>query len=113
MTALLNRGNPANTPFPSLCSLLAHHAARTPDAPAILAPGRGALSYAALQAQAGTIGRALRAAGLGPQDRIAVVMPNGAEMAVAVLCIATYAVCAPLNPAYGAAEIGDYLAALH
>ena len=99
-------------PFPSLPDMLEYHARRRPDAPAILAPGRAALTYGALQARIDTVGHALRAAGIGPGERVAVVMPNGAEMAVAVLGVAAHAVCAPINPAYGAEELGRCLGAL-
>ncbi|GAC1347342.1 MAG: hypothetical protein NVSMB18_32030 [Acetobacteraceae bacterium] len=99
-------------PFPSLPHLFEHHARHRPDAAAILAPGRAALTYAGLQAQVDAVGRTLRAAGIGRQGRVAIVMPNGAEMAVAILAVATHAVCAPINPAYAADELGRYLDAL-
>ena len=51
-----------------------------PDAPAILAPGRTPLTYASLWRQIErTIGE-LRALGIGPGDRVALVLPNGPEM---------------------------------
>ena len=54
----------------------------------------------------------MRTVGIGPQDRIAVVLPNGPEMAVAVLSVAASAACAPMNPAYGVAELDRYFADL-
>jgi acyl-CoA synthetase (AMP-forming)/AMP-acid ligase II len=50
--------------------------------------------------------------GIGRHDRIAVVIPNGPEMAVAILAAAASAVCAPMNPAYEVAELDRYFAAL-
>ncbi len=44
-----------------------------------------------------------------PATRVAIVLPNGPEMAVAFLGVASGAVCAPLNPAYRAAELRFYL----
>ena len=58
------------------------------------------------------MGRTLRAMGIGRHDRVAVVLPNGPEMAVAILTVAASAACAPLNPAYGAEELDRYFADL-
>ena len=38
--------------------------------------------------------------GVGRGDRVAIVLPNGPEMAAAFLGVASGAVAAPLNPAY-------------
>jgi acyl-CoA synthetase (AMP-forming)/AMP-acid ligase II len=91
-----------------LLPLLELQAKRIPDAPAILAPGRAPLTYGGLHQHVGEMERALRALGIGPQDRMAVVLPNGPAMAVAILTVAASAVCAPLNPAYGADEVDRY-----
>jgi acyl-CoA synthetase (AMP-forming)/AMP-acid ligase II len=95
-------------PFSSLPELLEHQADRIPDAPAILAPGRAPLGYGRLYQHIEQTGRALRAMGIGRHDRAVVVLPSGPEMAVAVLAAAASAVCAPLNPAYGADELERY-----
>src|SRR4029453_16381105 len=79
---------------------------------AILAPGRHALTYNRLHQHVEETWRVLRAMGVGPGDRIAVVLPNGPEMAVAIVAVATRAACAPLNPAYGAGEMDRLLEAL-
>jgi acyl-CoA synthetase (AMP-forming)/AMP-acid ligase II len=50
--------------------------------------------------------------GIGRRHRMAVVLPNGPEMAVAVLSVAASAMCAPINPAYGAEEMDRYFADL-
>jgi amino acid adenylation domain-containing protein len=55
----------------------------------------------------------LHTMGLGCNDRIALVLPNGPEMAVAFLATAAGATCIPLNPAYSANEFDSYLADLH
>ena len=96
----------------SLHHLLEHQAGRFPNAPAILAPGRTALSYARLYHHIDQMGCVLRAMGIGRRDRVAVVLPNGPEMAVAVLSVAASAACAPMNPAYSAEELGRYFADL-
>jgi len=57
---------------------------------------------------AGTV-EALNAAGVGRGDRVAIVLPNGPEMATAFLGVAAGATAAPLNPAYTEAEFRFYL----
>ena len=95
-------------PFASLPQLLEYHAKRIPEALAILAPGRPPLSYGRLHRRIEETGRRLRVTGIGPSDRVAVVLPNGPEMAVATLAVASRAVCAPLNPAYATTELDKY-----
>src|SRR5262249_55421 len=50
--------------------------------------------------------------GIARHDRVAVVLPNGPEMAVAILTVAANAACAPMNPAYGAEGLDRYFADL-
>jgi acyl-CoA synthetase (AMP-forming)/AMP-acid ligase II len=50
--------------------------------------------------------------GIIRHDRIAVVLPNGPEMAVAILTVAANAACAPINPAYRTEELERYFAHL-
>ena len=90
----------------TLNALLASGAA---SAPAIRAPGRPALSYAGLRdLAAATIAR-LNGIGIGRNDRVAIVLPNGPEMAAAFIAIGAGATTAPLNPAYRADEFNFYL----
>ncbi|MCA3413949.1 MAG: AMP-binding protein [Roseomonas sp.] len=90
----------------TLNALLANGAA---GAPAIRAPGRPALSYAGLRdLAAATIAR-LNGIGIGRNDRVAIVLPNGPEMAAAFIAIGAGATTAPLNPAYRADEFNFYL----
>jgi acyl-CoA synthetase (AMP-forming)/AMP-acid ligase II/acyl carrier protein len=58
------------------------------------------------------MGRTLRSMGIGRGDRVAVILPNGPEMAVAILSLASSATCVPMNPAYGIEELDRYFAAL-
>ena len=53
--------------------------------------------------------RSLNELGIGRGDRVAIVLPNGPEMATAFLCIASAAASAPLNPAYRQDEFEFYL----
>src|SRR5262249_33265262 len=99
-------------PFLCLPDLLHHQAQRTPNAPAILAPGRAPLIYSRLCRHIDDIGRELRAMGIGRHDRIAVVLPNGPQMAVAILAVSAGAACVLMNPAYGTEELDRYFADL-
>ena len=79
------------------------------DATAIAAPGRTALDYRGLRAQVAAATAALNAAGLGRNDRVAIVLPNGPEMATCFLSCASAVTSAPLNPAYRGDEFEFYL----
>ncbi|MFV2196812.1 non-ribosomal peptide synthetase [Nocardiopsis sp. LOL_012] len=89
--------------------MLRSRADHRPGAVALRAPGRADLTYAALLRRVEEIGSALNTAGLGRGHRIAFVLPNGPEMAVAYLGIAAYAQSAPLNPSYTPSELDFYL----
>jgi acyl-CoA synthetase (AMP-forming)/AMP-acid ligase II/aryl carrier-like protein len=92
-----------------LINLLAPHASR--DAPAILAPGRPTLTHEGLQYEIARTHQSLAAAGIARGSRIALVLPNGPQAAVATLAVASYAACIPLNPAYRTAELRSCLLA--
>jgi len=79
------------------------------NAPAIGAPGRPWLSYGAFAALIASTGAAINAAGAGRGDAVAIVLPNGPEMAAAFCAVAAYATSAPLNPDYKADEFRFYL----
>lgn len=78
------------------------------DQPAILAPGRPPITYAALRANVADLAAQLQALGLARGERIALALPNGPEMAVAFLATATAATAAPLNPRYRQEEFAFY-----
>lgn len=99
-------------PFLRLPDLLEHHARRIPDAPAFLAPERRPLSYGRLHQHIETIGCALRSIGIGAADRVVVMLPNGPELAVAIVSVASHAACAVVNTAYAAEELERYFAEL-
>ncbi|MDY7021714.1 MAG: AMP-binding protein, partial [Cyanobacteriota bacterium] len=66
------------------------------------------LTYLSLYQQIQSIGIQLKSINISRNDRVAVALPNGAEMAVAFLSIASVATCAPLNPAYRVQEFEFY-----
>jgi len=101
--------------LPSLClhQLLKIQAENNPDAIAIAAPDRPHLTYLQLWVQVNDIVAQLNAIGIGRNDRVAIALPNGPEMAVAFLASASGGTCAPLNPAYKASEFDFYLSDLN
>jgi len=99
-------------PFKTLPELLAHQAKVFSASPALEAPSRQALSYESLWQQVLSTVNVLQAAGVRPTDRIALLLPNGPEMAVAFLAAASAASAAPLNPAYRAKELEFYFSDL-
>ncbi len=86
--------------------LIAHHA---DTANAIGAPGRSWLSYLGLREHCAKVKEDLHQIGIGRGDRVAIVLPNGPEMATAFISVTQVATTAPLNPAYTYEEYIFYL----
>jgi len=79
-------------------------------AAAIRAPdGRPTLRFDALRALCARTVAALNGVGIGRNDRVAIVLPNGPEMATSFLAVACAATTAPLNPGYREDEFSFYL----
>lgn len=100
-------------PSATLADLAARQAQQQPDAIAIEAPDRQPLTYAGLHSHLMQIGAGLLGMGIAPGDRVAIVLPNGPEMATAFLAVAGVAASAPLNPDYRAEELEFYLSDLN
>lgn len=97
-------------PLPAtLAELLRDRAAAWPAAPALLAPGRSPLDYRALHRLVGRTGQRLAELGIGRGHRVALVLPNGPELAAAFLAVASHACAAPLNPALQEDEFAFHL----
>jgi acyl-CoA synthetase (AMP-forming)/AMP-acid ligase II len=97
---------PANTVFGLLSS-------KSDKDIAIGALDRKSLTFGDLRSLAERTVSALNAVGIGRGDRVALVVPNGPEMAAAFVAIACGATTAPLNPAYRADEFDFYLSDLN
>ena len=82
------------------------------DAIAVSGLERSSLTYGGLREQVSQTVAALNDLGIGGNDRVAIVLPNGPEMATAFVAIASSATTAPLNPAYTKDEFDFYLADL-
>lgn len=77
------------------------------------APDKSPLSYQQLAQHVEDVASRLRGMGIGRNDRIAIVLPNGPEMAVAFLASTLCGTAAPLNPAYRRDELDFYLGDLN
>lgn len=76
----------------TLTALVADHPS---DALALGAPGRAWLTYGGLRETAARTAADLRRFGVGARDRVAIVLPNGPDMAASFYCIAQAATTAP------------------
>ncbi|ATE73892.1 non-ribosomal peptide synthetase [Lysobacter capsici] len=83
-----------------LYAMFAQQAARTPDAVALIEPGRE-LTYRELLQRANGLGLALQALGVGAESRVGVLTDRSIEALVAVLgVLAAGAAYLPLDPAH-------------
>lgn len=85
---------------------------RDPDAAAVLEPGYRVLTYRRLREQIAYVVRSLNSVGIGRNDRVVLILQNGADMAVAFLATAAGATSVPLSPDYTESELKLYLADL-
>jgi len=93
--------------------LIRDQSKKRPEGPAILSPGKKTLDYHQLYRQIYSTALQSTRLGIRPQERLAVVLPNGAEMATAFLEISSVCTCAPLNPAYTVDEYKLSMEDLH
>ena len=77
--------------------------------PALLAEDGRVLSYDGLRDTLAGLRDRMRALGVGVEDRIAIVLPNGPGAALAFLAAAVTGCAAPLNPRYRTDELRFYL----
>jgi non-ribosomal peptide synthetase component F len=93
----------------TLTDLIEAQAARTPDAPAVVF-GATELSYAELDARANRLARHLADLGAGPERYVAVLLPVGEDIPVALLAaLKTGAGYLPLDPAHPADRLAFML----
>src|SRR5215213_7615159 len=80
-------------------------AERTPNAPALCSTNRRELSHGELHHAIDRISNRLLALGIEREQRVALVIPAGFDMCVAMLGTMAAAVAMPLSPASSAAEL--------
>lgn len=89
--------------------LIKNQAKISPNSIVLRAPERLPLTYSDLWRHIEMTVKKLRAWGINRNDRVALVLPNGPEMAAAFLTVASAATSAPLNPNYRPSEFDFYL----
>jgi acyl-CoA synthetase (AMP-forming)/AMP-acid ligase II len=93
----------------TVADLLERQAGRRPDRPAVIAGDGGALTYRELQNRVAAIAGELRELGYGPGDRLAVIRPNGADLAVTLLAVLTVATAVPMADDHPPEQLERYL----
>ncbi|MGH9466716.1 MAG: non-ribosomal peptide synthetase [Terriglobales bacterium] len=89
----------------AIAQLFEQQAARTPQAPAVIAAGR-TLTYRELDARTNRLARCLRACGVMPETCVGVAIERSPEMLIAQLAILKAGgAYVPLDPAYPAARV--------
>ncbi len=107
---LVRARNATDAPYPSdttLHSLFEEQAGRTPDRIAVAAgDSHPAVTYAGLDARANHVARRLRAEGVRPDDRVAVLVERGPELLAALLgVLKAGGAYVPVDPSYPADRI--------
>ncbi|NRQ32471.1 amino acid adenylation domain-containing protein [Nonomuraea sp. NN258] len=95
-------GPRASYPQQPLHELVSARAAATPDAPAVIVPhGESALSYGELDRRSSALASALIERGVGAESPVAVCLPPGRELVIALLAVLKAGGCyVPLDPRY-------------
>ncbi|MDT0543515.1 non-ribosomal peptide synthetase [Streptomyces lonegramiae] len=111
---LIRHGRGESVAYPrdaTLSGLFERQAARAPARIAVVGPGPDdALTYAELDARANQVARALRADGVGPGDRVAVMMERGPDLLVALMGVGKAGgAYVPVDPGYPRERIGFLL----
>ncbi|MEU5583195.1 non-ribosomal peptide synthetase, partial [Streptomyces huasconensis] len=108
-TAAVPRVPAAREPGPTLPALFERQVCRAPAATAVECEGT-TLDYAELNARANRLARLLAARGIGPEDRVALLLPRSELFAVAALgVLKAGAAYVPVDPGYPARRIGHIL----
>lgn len=84
-------------------------ASTQPQSVAIASLDGGSLTYEGLAGVVDSVGGGLRSAGIGRNDVVGIVTPNGPMAATLFLSVSNAATAAPLNPTYREAEFEFYM----
>jgi len=110
MEARQSLKTPAPESKPSnIAELLGHWATQTPKGRFLSSPERPDLTFGRANRFVKEFGLRLCDCDIGSGDRIAALIPNGPEAALAFIAVASYAAFSPLDPALTEKELGFYL----
>jgi oxalate---CoA ligase len=93
----------------TIYQFLREWAKATPAAIALASPGHEPITYRQLLGQLDSTIKSLSEIGIARNDRIAIVVPNGIEMAALFLSVSCAAISVPFNPLYLENEFEFYL----
>jgi len=93
----------------SIYNLINLWSEKTPNAKALISTEDDSLTYFELFENIKRLVNQLEHFGIRNNDRIALVLPNGLDMATLFLAVSSFASCAPLNPSYQETEFDYYL----
>lgn len=96
----------------SIYQVIKKQAEERPGDICVIGLDRNPITYQQLFEQVNRTNSRLNQLGISREDRVAMVLPNGPEMATAFLAIACSATTAPLNPSYQAPEFEFFLSDL-
>ncbi|MGI9252898.1 MAG: class I adenylate-forming enzyme family protein [Thermomicrobiales bacterium] len=100
------------TQFHSIAAAIANWARLTPNAPMAIAPGQPDITWSEFAGLTAEFGAALRSHGIGPRDRVAILMPPSRDAMLTVLATTTAAAAAPLDASAPIAELSTILSRL-
>jgi len=93
----------------SIYNLIKLWSEKNPNAKALISTEDYSLTYFELFENIKRLVNQLEHFGIRNNDRIALVLPNGLDMATLFLAVSSFASCAPLNPSYQETEFDYYL----
>lgn len=93
----------------TIADVLAGHAMRDPEAPAIVCAGLGTLSFGDLARHVHRVRAALTTAGIGPSSRVGIALQRGPEAALLNVGVSANATVLPINPNLPPAELREEL----
>jgi acyl-CoA synthetase (AMP-forming)/AMP-acid ligase II/acyl carrier protein len=97
----------------TIYQLIEAQSIHNPNQTAILNTENQQLTYADLFTQINYVIKQLRGFNLNRKDQVAIVLPNGVEMAITFLSVSSSTICCPLNPNYRQSEYEFYLSDLN
>jgi acyl-CoA synthetase (AMP-forming)/AMP-acid ligase II/thioesterase domain-containing protein/acyl carrier protein len=93
----------------TICDVIMHWAGTQPDAPALIDPDVGTVSYGNLVKEMTVLRQSIFENGFGREDRIGIIHPGGVELAIRMLGVMSGFTAVPLNPAFTETEFRDHL----
>jgi acyl-CoA synthetase (AMP-forming)/AMP-acid ligase II len=103
---------PATLADATVATLIAQHVNVRPERPAFVMSNGDMMTYGALGAEITAFGTALRDNGIGRSAKVAILLPDGLELAVAIIAAACHSAALPLNPKITATELENLFARL-